>query len=217
MNRFVRSVSGLAAGDINNDGDIDLVRQAEGFSFNVSTRESSYPVESHVYINVTDQASQQLKIDIDMDGIANEDDLAPYSYDPQNEWGDPYYDVDDDGVHNDRDNCPNTFNPNQWDSDRDGIGDACDSDSGTRELFSAISIEGIWYNNKHSTKISSSQNRVLNIHYSNNLGGQNQRNYNIGPGNPYSLDEFPNGNHQWNISIKGTAYQNKTFKLFFNN
>ena len=217
LDRFFRSVSGFAAGDIDNDGDIDLVRQGGGWSVNGITREQSYPVESHVYINVTDQASQQLKIDIDMDGIANEDDLAPYSYDPQNEWGDPYYDVDDDGVHNDRDNCPNTFNPNQWDSDRDDLGDACDSDSGTRELFSAISIEGIWYNNKHSTKITSSQNRVLNIHYSNNLGGQNQRNYNIGPGNPYSLDEFPNGNHQWNISIKGTAYQNKTFKLFFNN
>ena len=36
-------------------------------------------------------------------------------------------DSDDDWIINSQDNCPNTYNPDQKDTDRDGIGDACDS------------------------------------------------------------------------------------------
>ena len=35
-------------------------------------------------------------------------------------------DVDEDGVKNDVDNCPETYNPNQQDLDGDNIGDVCD-------------------------------------------------------------------------------------------
>ena len=36
-------------------------------------------------------------------------------------------DADRDGVLDENDNCPDTFNPDQLDSDKDGIGDACDA------------------------------------------------------------------------------------------
>ena len=35
-------------------------------------------------------------------------------------------DADQDGVYDDRDNCPITPNPNQRDSNKDGVGDACE-------------------------------------------------------------------------------------------
>jgi hypothetical protein len=40
----------------------------------------------------------------------------------------PSGDSDGDGVPNDRDNCPNDANADQADSERDGVGDACDLD-----------------------------------------------------------------------------------------
>ena len=42
----------------------------------------------------------------------------------------PLIDSDQDGVTDDIDNCPLDSNPSQLDTDADGIGDACDPDSG---------------------------------------------------------------------------------------
>lgn len=60
-----------------------------------------------------------LGADIDMDGVADIDDVCPLIADPAQT------DTDRDGVGNACDNCPTTANPSQVDSDGDGIGDAC--------------------------------------------------------------------------------------------
>ena len=42
----------------------------------------------------------------------------------------PPVDTDGDGIADDDDNCPTAFNPDQGDSDNDGTGDACDTNTG---------------------------------------------------------------------------------------
>lgn len=42
-------------------------------------------------------------------------------------------DQDGDGVVDDVDNCPEVANPDQWDTDQDGEGDACEVQDGTVE------------------------------------------------------------------------------------
>ncbi len=74
--------------------------------------------------------------DIDGDGLLNGTDPCPY--DPKNAC--PPNDPDSDGVPNLLDNCPGVFNPAQIDTDKDGLGDACDPD---------IDNDGI--NNDHDT------------------------------------------------------------------
>ncbi len=54
--------------------------------------------------------------------------IAPWTGSPID---DPKLDSDSDGIANDVDNCPDTYNPSQTDSDGNDIGDACDSDFDT--------------------------------------------------------------------------------------
>lgn len=61
--------------------------------------------------------------DMDDDGYADEDDICPLAWDPDQ------YDVDSDGVGDACDNCPAIENAGQGDLDGDGIGDACDNDA----------------------------------------------------------------------------------------
>ena len=56
--------------------------------------------------------------DTDADGTADCNDQCPI---------DSANDADSDGVCGDIDNCPNIFNPNHKDSDKNGVGDICDS------------------------------------------------------------------------------------------
>lgn len=53
----------------------------------------------------------------------------------------PRFDDDRDGVENDDDNCPNTFNSTQDDTDGDGNGDECDDDDDNDGLSDAAEAE----------------------------------------------------------------------------
>lgn len=205
-----RSSDAFAVVDIDNDGDLDLLFQGH-FPFAGDTPPSSY-----VYLNVTNQAQAQAQIDFDGDGIHIESDRTPFTYDPENFFGDPEFDPDGDRVSNFNDNCDNTFNLNQTDTDGDGIGDACDPDSGITELHAAIVVTSNELPGNSGITITSTQNRVLTILSINNAGVEETLTVSIGPNNPWSLSGLPDGQHRLYLSVDGTAYQEVYFNLFFN-
>ena len=75
------------------------------------------------------------RLDLDADGIPDDEDNCPGVYNPTQsdmdhdgigDTCDP--DSDGDNILNDVDNCPHDYNPDQTDTDGDGVGDACDPD-----------------------------------------------------------------------------------------
>jgi len=59
-------------------------------------------------------------------------------------------DVDQDGIENWLDNCPDDFNPNQTDSDRDGLGNACDDSRDDEDTIDINDTEGLVQNDSKS-------------------------------------------------------------------
>ena len=208
-----RSKDAFAVVDIDNDGDLDILFQGHspGAAFF-----GELP-HSYVYLNVTNQAEAQAQIDFDGDGIHNRSDLAHFVYEPRNDGaGSSDVDGDKDGVSNFFDKCPTVYDPNQTDTDGDGIGDACDPDSGVAEIYAAITVTVTELPGNSGITITSTQNRVLTILSINNAGVEETLTVSIGPNNPWSLSGLPDGQHRLYLSVDGTAYQEVYFNLFFN-
>lgn len=112
----------------------------------VDQRGVTRPQGTHCDIGAVEM--EHTVVDTDGDGIPDENDNCPETYNPDQADmdGDTIGDVcdpdrDGDGIANDTDNCPDVSNPDQLDSNGDGTGDACESpivlveDTDVRVLF----------------------------------------------------------------------------------
>jgi len=122
----------VAGGDLDNDGDIDLVTTLFKYDKNVAVLlnlacpddtdgdgfgDPGYPgnqcpEDNCPLVYNPDQA------DSDLDGNGDSCDICPF---------DPEDDSDNDGICADIDNCPDIPNVDQLDADDDGVGDICDN------------------------------------------------------------------------------------------
>ena len=75
-----------------------------------------------------------------------------------------FADSDNDGIPNETDNCPTTFNPTQEDVDNDGVGNACDKNAVTVNPLTVFQNEKIKIHlikNPYSS-IDPSTSRIIN-------------------------------------------------------
>ncbi|MCP4634236.1 MAG: hypothetical protein GY855_15025 [candidate division Zixibacteria bacterium] len=75
-----------------------------------------------------------VSLDLDQDGILNENDNCP------NIENENQSDLDEDGIGDLCDNCANNFNPEQIDTDENGIGDVCEFVCGDIDGLEGINI-----------------------------------------------------------------------------
>jgi len=112
----------------------DISNYAEGnYPYFAEFKNSDGSCSENMKIYV--KLDNSLNPDFDSDGILNQNDNCPNTYNPDQKDNDndgmgDVCDVDDDndGVKDGEDNCQFVSNPDQKDNDNDGMGDACDND-----------------------------------------------------------------------------------------
>lgn len=99
-----------------------LVEDNDGWKF-ASPLNVNFSIVGNLlnFLNYYSASSLLGSNDFDMDGIPNNEDNCPCSYNPNQS------DMDHDGIGDECDNCPITANADQFDVDNDGYGDVCDN------------------------------------------------------------------------------------------
>ena len=125
----------LVSGDTDGDGIDDDNEVNDGTDQN----DPCAPVQDEGYGGYDATNSIWAAADCDGDGVTNGDE-ATNGTDPYLDPADT--DTDIDGIPDEIDNCPTTFNPGQYDFDNDGIGDVCDNDIDNDGVLNELDLCG---------------------------------------------------------------------------